>query len=278
MAPPKFGDIGKAANDLFNDDFSAGGVKLTLKSKAANGVEFKVEGNRNNDSGAVDALLETKADVAPGFTVKEKWTTKNVVTTELTATNQLVAGSKVVAESTFSPNGGGIKDIKVKAEYKNDATFFDTAVTASSVTAASVFGYGKYFFGASGTFNISKSALTANKVSVSYNESDLVISTSIANGSDVEGSVFHVPRAGIQTGVKFSWNKASKETGFAVVGKYALDGDAFVKAKIDTGLNLGLGYSQSLRKGVKLGLFAKINAGALASDSHSLGLSLSLDN
>ncbi len=38
MAPPKFGDVGKAANDLFNDDFGAGSVKLTLKSKAANGV------------------------------------------------------------------------------------------------------------------------------------------------------------------------------------------------------------------------------------------------
>ncbi len=65
---------------------------------------------------------------------------------------------------------------------------------------------------------------------------------------------------------------------FAVVGKYNLDADASVKAKIDTALTLGLGYTQTIRKGVKIGLFAKVNAAALSSDAHSLGLSLTLEN
>lgn len=278
MAPTKFADIGKAANDLINDDFSAGAVKVTLKSKAANGVEFKVEGARGNDSGSVDALLETKWDVASGVSLKEKWTSKNVVVAELTAANQLVAGSKVVAESTFAPNGGGLKDIKVKAEYKNDVAFFDTAITTSSVTASNVFGYGKFLIGLSGTYNLGKKTLSATKVTVGYNEADFAIASSIVNFTDVEGSIYHTPKAGVQAGVKFGWSQASKETDLAVVGRYALEGGAFAKAKVDTKLALSLSYVQSLAKGVKLGLFAKVNAANLSSDTHAVGLSLTLEN
>ncbi len=149
-------------------------------------------------------------------------------------------------------NPRSLKDIKAKAEFKNDKAFFDAAVTPSSVTASSVFGYGKYLFGASGTFNVAKGALSSTKVgcctfalldrahahtthphtythththththtplpplqvTVGYTEADLVVTTSIANGSDVEGSIYHVPKPDVQAGVKFSWNKNSKETG-----------------------------------------------------------------
>jgi hypothetical protein len=36
--PPKYGDVGKSANDLLNKDYPVGTAKLEVKTVAANGV------------------------------------------------------------------------------------------------------------------------------------------------------------------------------------------------------------------------------------------------
>jgi hypothetical protein len=41
MIPPKYGDIGKSANDLLGKDFPFGQVKLEVKTTAANGMVHK---------------------------------------------------------------------------------------------------------------------------------------------------------------------------------------------------------------------------------------------
>lgn len=38
MAPPKFNDLGKEANDLISKNFHFGVIKLEAKTKAKNGV------------------------------------------------------------------------------------------------------------------------------------------------------------------------------------------------------------------------------------------------
>ena len=88
--------------------------------------------------------------------------------------------------------------------------------------------------------------------------------------------MFHVPNANTVAGLKFSWNKAKAETGFEVAGKYLLGPDAFVKAKINKALTLGLSYTQALRPGVAVTLSAQVNGGNLAADNQ-LGLSLTLE-
>lgn len=275
MATPKFADISKAVTDLINDDFNFGLTKLVLKSKAKNGVNFKVEGAKDA-AGAVKAFLETKFTHSSGVSVKEKWTTDNSVTTELTAENKVVAGSKVIVEAVFNPKSG-ITDSKFKGEYVHGSIFTNFGATSKGIlSAAAVFGFhGKYLAGASADFTAA-GALNKHQVALGYKDEDVIVTSTITDGADVEGTVFHVPNASTVAGLKFSWNKSKAETGFELVGKYKLDGDAFVKAKINKALTIGLSYTQTLRQGVAVTLSAQVNGANLAADNQ-LGLSLTLE-
>jgi len=278
MPPPKFGDLSKAVTDLFNDDFGFGSAKLVLKSKAQNGVNFKVEASKPLSDGAVSAFLETKFSHSSGLSVKEKWTTKNDVTTELSVDNKVFDGSKFTGEIVFNPNAG-LKDLKLKCDYAQDHLNANATLTSKGVVSASgVFGFGgKFLFGSLIDYDTGKGVVASSKFAVGFSESDFQVVSSITDGSAVEGSVFHTPSTAVQTGLRFNWSKTSSDVGFELCGKYKVDGDAFVKAKLDRAFTLGLSYTQKLRAGVSLTLATSVKAGNLGGDGHQLGLSLTME-
>ena len=53
MAPPAYGDLGKASRDVFGKGFHFGLVKLDVKTKTSTGVEFASSGQSNIDTGKV---------------------------------------------------------------------------------------------------------------------------------------------------------------------------------------------------------------------------------
>lgn len=276
MAPPKFGDISKSVKDLFSDDFNAGKVSLTLKSKASSGVNLKVKGAKSNGKGDVNGSLESTYTNASGVSFKEVWSTKNEVTTEVSMKNALAKGTKFVGEVSFSPKAG-IKGHTIKADYGASAFYFDSKIVdLKSLTAGGVFAHQKFLVGAQSSFN--EKGFKGYSAAVSYVDSDIVVSSSLNSGNSVEGSIFHSPMANVDAGVRFSYNRGSNDTTFEVAGAYKLDSTTAVKAKISKDLAVGLAYTQTLRKGVKLGLSADIKAAKLSEDSHSLGLSLELSN
>jgi len=277
MAPPKFADFTKIVSDLFKEDFGFGETKLVLKSKAQNGVAFKVEGVRP-DAGVASGFLETKFAHSSGLNVKEKWTTKNDVTTEVSLDTKFLEGSKVTAEAVFNPNSG-VRDLKLKGDYAADHVNANVTVTGKGIlSTSSVFSYAsKFLFGASADYDTSKGAVSATKFSVGYTESDVAVTSTITNGADVEGTVYHTPNSSVQAGLKFTWSKANPETGFELVGKYKIDGESFVKAKVDKALNIGLSFTQQLKKGVTLTLSANVKGANLNTDAHQLGLTLALE-
>ena len=82
MAPPKYGDLGKQANDVFSKGYHFGLLKLEVKTKTNTGVEFTTGGNSNLETGKVAGNLETKYQVKDlGMTLTEKWTTDNSLNT-----------------------------------------------------------------------------------------------------------------------------------------------------------------------------------------------------
>ena len=54
---------------------------------------------------------------------------------------------------------------------------------------------------------------------------------------------------GLETAVNLGWTASKNETTFGVGCKYALDKDAFVRAKVNNSSQVGLGYQQKLREG-----------------------------
>jgi len=278
MAPPKFADLGKKVKDLFNEDYVLGESKLTLKSKASNGVNFKVEGKKS-DKGAVSGLLEAKYSNNNGLTIKEKWATTNIVTAEVTLDGK-PKGSKFIVESAFSPSSGP-KSVNLKGEYGTDAFYGDVSVDDKLVSAAGVFKYNKYLLGAKFDYSTSQGAVGGYKVAAGYVDADLTVNsvvTSQNNAVDIEGSVHLAHSSTLETGVKFSWRKDTTDTGFEIGSKYNLDSSTWLKAKVDKNLALGLSYGQSLRPGVSVIVSSKINAANLNSDGHQLGFGLTFDN
>ena len=137
MAPPCYADLGKAAKDIFSKNYrkflphypsehfgrfsieygtklnleipfsDLGLVKLDVKTKTANNVEFSLAGTSINDTGRVNASFETKYFIRDfGATIKEKWTTDNTILSELTIENQFIKGSKFTLNGNFAPQSG----------------------------------------------------------------------------------------------------------------------------------------------------------------------------
>ena len=124
MAPPKYGDLGKQASDVFGKGYHFGLLKLDVgfllqksfcltlscdqvKTKTATGVEFSTGGSSNIDSGKVSGNLETKYQVKDlGMTLTEKWTTDNNLSTTVDVVDKLIPGCKVSLDTKFAPGTG----------------------------------------------------------------------------------------------------------------------------------------------------------------------------
>merc|ERR1711936_327545 len=143
MGPPKFGDLGKQASDVFGKGYHFGLLKLEVKTKTNTGVEFTSGGSSSMDSGKVSGNLETKYKVKDlGLTLTEKWTTDNTLNTTLDVVDKLLPGLKVALDTSFAPSTGS-KSGKLKTEYKHEAAMLtaDVDLGLSAVNSSLVVGH-----------------------------------------------------------------------------------------------------------------------------------------
>ncbi|KAL0607807.1 Voltage-dependent anion-selective channel protein 1 [Plecturocebus cupreus] len=88
--PPTYADLGKSARDVFTKGYGFGLIKLDLKTKSENGLEFTSSGSANTETTKVTGSLETKYRWTEyGLTFTEKWNTDNTLGTEITLEDQL---------------------------------------------------------------------------------------------------------------------------------------------------------------------------------------------
>jgi len=279
MSPPKYDDLGKKIDDLFKG-FDAGKTVLTLKSKTSNGIALKVKGTRSNSKGSVDGEIETSGvHGASGLAWKEKWTTKNEVTTELAKADLLTKGTKFTGEATLSPTSG-LKGTCFKGDFKSDAVFVSTKFSnLKSLTASVSFNPVKNFFTALKCDFKDGFELKGYEAKAAYIDTDFQVTSTILSSQKVKGSIYHTPQPNLEAGVEFDYTRAEgSATGFKVGGAYKMDSDTEVKAYVNKDFGVGLAYNQTLRKGIKVGWFADINAAKLGEDAHKLGMSLELSH
>ena len=87
MGPPKYGDLGKQASNVFGKGYHFRLLKLEVKTKTKTGVEFTTGGSSSLDSGKVAGNLETKYKVKDlGLTFTKKWSTDNTLNSTLDVT------------------------------------------------------------------------------------------------------------------------------------------------------------------------------------------------
>nr|XP_061793941.1 voltage-dependent anion-selective channel protein 2 isoform X1 [Nerophis lumbriciformis] len=305
--PPSYVDLGKSAKDIFNKGYGFGLVKLDVKTKSASGVEFKTSGSSNTDTSKVVGSLETKYKRAEyGLTFTEKWNTDNTLGTEITIEDQIAKGLKLTFDTTFSPNTGLLvhpccywggllmkltsvkfcrlcskKSGKVKTAYKREYVNLgcdvDFDFAGPTIHGAAVVGYEGWLAGYQMTFDTAKSKMTQNNFAIGYKTGDFQLHTNVNDGAEFGGSIYQKVSDKLETAVNLAWTAGSNSTRFGIAAKYQLDNDASVSAKVNNNSLVGVGYTQTLRPGVKLTLAGLVDGKNINAGGHKLGLGLELE-
>jgi voltage-dependent anion channel protein 2 len=281
MAPPQYGDLGKAAKDLFNKGYNYGTVKLDVKTTTQNGINFNLTGEHNTDIQKSLGTLEAKYGCKThGMTFVEKWNTDNILKSELTFEDNLVKGLKLALDTSYAP-ASGKKSGVLKTAYKHEKFLLNTDIDldlSSPVLHNSLtIGHQGWLFGLQTSFDTAKSQLTRNNFAVGYQANDFTLHTNVNDGTEVGGSIYQRVNADLNMGVSMSWSSVNNATRFALASKYTLDKHAQVQAKVNNLSQVGLSYSQDLRDGVKLVLSTLIDGKNINGGGHKLGLGLELN-
>lgn len=281
MAPPCYADLGKQARDLFNKNYHFGLVKLECKTKTPTGVEFTVNGSSHNDTGRVNASLETKYKISDyGVTIKEKWNTDNTLATEFSVEDKIVPGLKLAFDASFAPQSGK-KSGTLKSAYKIDHVHLNSDVdfdySGPIIHGAGVIHYQGWLAGAQLSFDTSKSKLTKSNFAVGYSTNDFVLHTNVNDGQEFGGSVYQKVNGKLDTGVILNWTAGSNATKFGLGCVYKLDGSTSFRAKVNNSSQVGLGFTHRLRDGVEMTLSGIIEGKNINQGGHKLGLGLNLE-
>lgn len=276
-----YSDIGKQANDLLGKDYPLGISKLEINTTTPNNVKFTVSGSKDNKSGLIVSDLKAKyTDKAQGLTFTESWSTSNVIGAQLELQDSLLKGLKLDLVGTLLPEKG-TKNAKVGFEFKQGHVYTRSSLDlfkGPTVFADATVGSNGVVVGADVAYDVSDAKLTKINAGVGYIAPLYSVSLLASNKASVYSvSYYHKVNADVEAGAKATWNKMDTGVAVEVGAKLTLDSGAFVKAKVDNIGRLGLGYSQVLRPGIKLGLGGLFDTSRLSSDVHKVGFSLSFD-
>jgi voltage-dependent anion channel protein 2 len=281
MAPPIYADLGKQARDLFTKNYHFGLIKLDVKTKTPAGVEFTVNGTSNNDTGRVNASLETKYLFKEwGFTLKEKWNTDNTLATELSLEDQLLKGSKLAFSANFAPQSGkkaGTIKSSLKADHFNASADIDFDYGGALFHGSAVLGHQGWLAGAQLSFDPQNSKLTKTNFAVGYQAEDFVLHTNVNDGQEFTGSVYQKVNPQLESGINLAWTSGNNTTRFGLGCIYKLDSDSSIKAKVNNASQIGLAFTHRLRDGISLTLSAMIDGKNFNQGGHKLGMGFDLE-
>ncbi|CAJ0902634.1 2219_t:CDS:2, partial [Entrophospora sp. SA101] len=260
--PVSYSDIGKAASDLFGKDFPLD-YKLEVKNTAPNNVVNQT----------IAGELKTKY-VYPkrGVTLTQTWTTSNNVIAQIELDNSLAKGLKFDLQSSLQPSSGN-KNIRGGLIFKqpglHSKAYFDVD-KGPILQADTVIGHEGFLVGGDASYDATEGKIARYGIAAGYVAPDYNVTLRATNSmSNYTFLYFHRVQPDIEAGAKATWDNSKSNTVKMEFGaKYALDRRSFVKAKIDNSGCLGLGYTQELRPGVKLGLGGHIDTSRLNENVH----------
>jgi len=277
--PPTFADLGKASRDVFNKGYNFGFLRLDTATKPNSGIEFKTGSSHNVSTGKFHGAVDVKyKDKNSGITVLEKWNTDNVLTTEVTIENQGVQGSKLVFDTSFSPTIGK-RTGKLRTEYSRDHFHVNTDITLEKtpqITSSLVTGHAGVLAGVLATFDTNRNKLATHTVALGFKQKNYVLHTAVADGSEFSASAYHKVNNKFELGANLSWSRGGDQTTrFGVGGKYEVNEDLTVRAKLSHQSLVGISLTHNLQKGLKLNLSALLNLATLNDGGgHKFGLGL----
>ncbi|XP_026784975.2 voltage-dependent anion-selective channel protein 1 isoform X1 [Pangasianodon hypophthalmus] len=279
--PPAYVDLGKSAKDIFTKGYGFGLIKLDLKTKSENGLEFKSTGSANTETSKIMGALETRYKWAEnGLTLTEKWNTDNTLGTEIILEDQLAKGLKLTFDASFSPNTGK-KSGKIKTNYKREHINLecdvDYDINGTAVHGAVVVGYDGWLAGYQITFEARKNRVTQSNFAIGYKTKEFQLHTNVNDGTEFGGSIYQKVNDKLETAVNLAWTAGNSNTHFGIAAKYQTDENASFSAKVNNSSLIGMGYTQTLKPGVKLTLSTLLDGKNINTGRHKLGLGLEFE-
>ncbi|XP_056325865.1 voltage-dependent anion-selective channel protein 2-like isoform X1 [Danio aesculapii] len=281
--PPVYADLGKAAKDIFNKGYGFGMVKLDFRTRSANGVEFKGCGASSMDSDRVSGSLQSSYQWREfGLGFMEKWSTDNTLNTQITVEDQITPGLKLTFDTSFCPNSGK-KSGKLQMGYRRACVCVRCGVDFDSggpvAHGDAVLGLEGLLAGVQMSFSSATCRLSSSRVSIAYQTADFQLHAQLSDGSEFGGSIYQQVSSDLETAVSLSWSAGnSSSSSFSIAAKYMLDTNSSISAKVNNSSLLGIGYTQTLRPGVKLTLSALLDGrNFISTGGHQLGLGLELE-
>ncbi|KDN52047.1 hypothetical protein K437DRAFT_272747 [Tilletiaria anomala UBC 951] len=286
--PPSWKDLGKAANDLLTKDYPIQGSTLEVKTKAPNGVTFRVLGLRDNANGSIGGDLEVKYDDKKrGTAVTTAWTTSNILRNHVELDNHLAKGLKFEAVSTLQPEKSA-KTLVLASLYKQPGVHTRNYIDVFKgplVTADAVVGKDGFLVGGEAAYSVKDASVTRYNLAAGFHAPEYAVTLqALGNLKAFVASYYHRVNNDIETSARATYDKAKSDANVKLeVGTKAyLDNAAFVKAKINNDGILCLGYTQALRPGVKASLGLALDtkklqgndAAAPGGAAHKVGASL----
>ncbi|KAI0736311.1 eukaryotic porin/Tom40 [Fomitopsis betulina] len=255
--PPSWKDLGKSSNDLLGKDFPFHGVALEVKTKTPSNVAFRVSGAQDSKSSLINGDLEGKyTDRKHGLTFTQAWTTTNTLRTQIELENQIAKGLKLDLNTALTPDKGS-KTALFTSTYKQPGlhtrAFLDL-FKGPTVTADTVIGRDGFLLGAEASYNVTEGKVTKYATAVGFSAPEYAVTLhGLGNLSTFAVSYYHRVSPDVEAGAKAVYDTKATTAGvnLEVGAKAYLDAAAFVKAKINNSGILALGYTQSLRPGVK---------------------------
>uniref|UniRef100_A0A286XUD4 Non-selective voltage-gated ion channel VDAC1 n=1 Tax=Cavia porcellus TaxID=10141 RepID=A0A286XUD4_CAVPO len=241
---PAYADLGKSARDVFTKGYGFGLIKLDLKTKSENGLEFTSSGSANTETTKVTGSLETKYRWTEyGLTFTEKWNTDNTLGSEITVEDQL-------------------KNAKIKTGYKSPGL------------RPLVLGHEGWLAGYQMNFETAKSRVTQSNFAVGYKMDEFQLHTNVNDGTEFGGSIYQKVNKKLETAASLAWTAGNSNTRFGIAAKYQIDPDACFSAKVNNSSLIGLGCTQTLKPGIKLTLSTLLDGKNVNAGGHKLGLGL----
>uniref|UniRef100_A0A2K5LNL3 Non-selective voltage-gated ion channel VDAC1 n=1 Tax=Cercocebus atys TaxID=9531 RepID=A0A2K5LNL3_CERAT len=263
--PPMYADLGKSARDVFTKGYGFGVIKLDLKTKSENGLEFTSSGSANTETTKVTGNLKTKYRWTEcGLTFTKKWNTDNTLSIEITVEDQLARGLKLTFNSSFSPNTGK-KNAKIKTGYKRehinlgcDMNFDIAGPSIQGALEGRLAGYHM-------NFATAKSRVT---------QSNFAPHTNVNDGTEFGGSIYQKMNRKLETAVNLDWTAGNSNRRFGIAAKYQIDPEPCFSAKVNNSSLIGLGYTHTLKPGIKLTPSALLDGKNVNAGGHKLDLGL----
>jgi len=270
---------------LLGKDFYFHGTSLEVKTKTPSDVTFKVGGTRDSKHDVINGDIEAKyVDRKHGLTFTQTWLTSNVLRSQVELENQIAKGLKIDLNTSLLPEKGA-KTAVINSAYKlsgfHTRAAFDI-MKGPTFTADAVVGRDGFLIGGEAAYNVTEGKITRYAAAIGYNAPEYAMTIHGHNNlKSFTASYYHRVNADVEAGAKAIYDPKLTQGGIGIeVGAKAyLDPASFIKAKISNAGVIALGYTQTLRPGVKasFGLALdtqKLNDPAPIGPSHKVGVHL----